>query len=542
MAAVAALATFARRIGVPYPILLVLGGLGVALIPGLPPVELEPDVIFLLFLPPLLFGAAYFTSWRDFRANLRPIGLLAVGLVLATTGAVAVVAHLVTGLPWAAAFVLGAVVSPTDAIAATTIAQRLGVPRRIVTILEGESLVNDATGIVAYRIAAGVAAGTISFSVAGAGGQFLVGSVGGVLVGLAAGWLMVQTVRLLDDPPVEIVVSLLTPFIAYIFAEEGPHLLWHELLGRSGEPFFSGVLAAVAAGLYVGRKSPTIMSSATRLEGGAVWNVITFLLNGFAFVLIGLQLPQVVAGLGEHTAAELARYAILVSLTVVLVRIVWVFPATYLPRLSRRLRSRDPLPFPRNVLVIAWAGMRGVISLAAALALPLTAEGGAPFPGRNLILFLTFCVILATLVVQGLSLPLLIRALGLRDDGSAEQEEVRARIGAAEAALARLGELEAEDWVREDTAARMRGMYGYRRSRFLARAKAQGLTDVDLEGINKDHDASEDRSLAYQRLVHELVRAQREALIRLRDGNTISDEAFRRVERELDLEEARLEV
>ncbi len=547
MAAVAALATLARRVGVPYPILLVLGGLGVALMPGLPPVELEPDVIFLLFLPPLLFGAAYFTSWRDFRANLRPIGLLAVGLVLATTGAVAVVAHLVTGLPWAAAFVLGAVVSPTDAIAATAIAQRLGVPRRIVTILEGESLVNDATGIVAYRLAAGVAAGTVAFSVAGAGAQFLVGSVGGVLIGLVAGWLMVGTLRFLDDPPVEVAVSLLTPFITYIAAEEGPHLLWRDLLGRSGEPFFSGVLAAVAAGLYVGRKSPTIMSSASRLEGSAVWNVMTFLLNGFAFALIGLQLPQVLAGLEEYTAGALTRYAVLISLTVVLIRIVWVFPATYLPRLSRRLRSRDPLPSPRNVLVIAWAGMRGVISLAAALSLPLRTQDGSPFPGRDLILFLTFCVILATLVGQGLSLPLLIRALGLKDDGSTEREEVRARIEAAEAALNRLGELEAEDWVREDTVERVRGLYSYRRSRFLARARTQELIDVDKDGYEDgpedlEGDAFEGRSLAYQRLIHELVGAQRAALIRLRDGDHISDEAFRRVERELDLEEARLEV
>ena len=539
MAAVAALATLARRIGVPYPILLVIGGLALAFVPGLPPVELDPEIVFLVFLPPLLFGAAYGTSWRDFRQNLRPIALLAVGLVLATTLGVAAVAHFVAGLSWPAAFVLGAIVSPPDAIAATAIAQGLGVPRRIVTVLEGESLVNDAAAIVAFRIAAGVAAGTAAFSLSGAGLQFLVGGVGGVVVGLAAGWLVVRVLTGLDDAPVEIVVTLLAPFAAYLAAEEAPHVVWHELLGFPGEPFFSGVLAAVAAGLYVGRRSSMLFSSLSRIEGYAVWEVVVFLLSGLAFVLIGLQLPAVIEGLDGYTTGELALYAVLVSLTVALVRVAWVFPATYLPRLmSRRLRERDPSPSWRNVAVISWAGMRGVISLAAALSLPLTTEAGAPFPGRDLILFLTFSVILATLVVQGLSLPLIIRALGLEDDGSAEREEVRARREAAEAALARLEELEEEEWVREDTAERVRGMYGYRRSRFVAREKAGTGDGAD----GPDEDGLEERSASYGRLTRELVRAQRERLVRLRDAGHISDEALRRVERDLDLEEARLET
>ncbi|WP_207955835.1 Na+/H+ antiporter [Rubrobacter marinus] len=529
LAAVAALATLARRIGVPYPILLVLGGLGLAFVPGLPTVALEPELVFLLFLPPLLFSAAYFTSWRDFRFNLRAITLLAVGLVLATMAAVAVVAHLVVGLSWPAAFVLGAIVSPTDAIAATAIAQRLGVPRRIVTVLEGESLVNDAAAIVAFRVAAGVAAGTAAFSLAGVSFQFVVGAVGGVAVGLGIGWLVVRALGALNDTPVEIVVTLLAPFVAYLSAEEGPHLLWHEILGLPGEPFFSGVLSAVAAGLYLGRKSPTLMSSLSRLEGGAVWNVVVFLLNGLAFVLIGLQLPAVLEGLREYAAAELLFYGVLVSLTVALVRVAWVFPATYLPRwASRRVRERDPSPSWRNVMVISWAGMRGVISLAAALSLPLTTGAGAEFPGRDLILFLTFAVILVTLVVQGLSLPLLIRALGLEDDGSVQSEEVRGRIEAADAALARLEEVAEEGWVREETAERVRGMYGYRRGRFAARE----LGD----------DGYEERSQAYMRLVHELVKAQRERLVQLRDDGVISDEALHRIERDLDLEEARLEA
>lgn len=541
LGAVAALATLANRLRVPYPVLLVLGGLGLAFVPGLPRVRLEPDLVFLLFLPPLLFAAAYFTSWRDLWANARPVGFLAVGLVLATTLVVAVVGHAV-GLPWAAAFVLGAVVSPTDAVAATAIAQRLGVPRRIVTVLEGESLVNDATGLVAFRVAAAVAAGTAVFSPADAGLQFAVGATGGVLLGVFIGWLTLQLLRALGDPLIEAVVTLLVPFLTYSLAEEGPHLVWHELLGLAGEPYFSGVLAVVTAGLVVGRKSPVVMTSSSRLEGRAVWDVVVFLLNGLAFILIGLQLPEVALGLGGYSAAELARSGVLVSVSVVLTRIVWVFPATYLPRyLSRRLRERDPYPPPQNTTVVAWAGMRGVVSLAAALSLPLEAEGGAPFPERSLILFLTFCVILTTLVLQGLSLPPLIRLLGLEDDGQAEQEEVRARVRAAEAALRRLGELEAEAWVRRDTAERVRGLYNYRRDRFLALARARFGTDLgDPSGIGGDGDL-EGRSGDYQRLLRELVRAQRGVLLELRDGGEIADEALRRVERDLDLEEARLD-
>ena len=532
LAAVAALATIANRIGVPYPILLVVSGLALALVPPgvLPRYELEPEVVFVLFLPPLLFSSAFFTSWRDFRQNLRPIGLLAVGLVLFTVVGVAAVAHYVVGLDWAPAFVLGAIVSPTDAIAATAIAQRLGVPRRIVTLLEGESLVNDATGIVAYRIAAGVAAGAAAFSIWGAGLQFVVGAVGGIAVGLVVGWVVVKAFALLNDTPVEIVVSLLAPFAAYLAAEEAPHLVWHELLGLAGEPFFSGVLAAVAAGIYVGRFSPTIMSPTSRLEGGAVWNVVVFLLNGLAFILIGLQLPVILDGLSEYETGELLLYGAAVSLAVILVRVAWVFPATYLPRMaSRSIREKDPAPPWRNVAVISWAGMRGVISLAAALALPFETESGAAFPQRDLILFLTFAVILATLVLQGLSLPFLIRALGLEDDGSVEREEVRARIESADAALVRLEELAEEEWVREDTAERVRGMFGYRRSRFVARK------------MGVDEDGFEERSQSYQRLSRELLLAQRNALVRLRNEGTISDEALHRIERDLDLEETRLD-
>ncbi len=529
LVAVAALATLAVRLRIPYPILLVVGGSLLGFVPGLPRVELDPELVFLLFLPPLLYVSALFTSWRDFRANFRPITLLAVGLVLMTTVVVAAVVHSVIGLPWAAAFVLGAIVSPTDAIAATAVAQRLGVPRRIVTVLEGESLVNDATGIVAYRIAV-AAVVTGAFSVWEAGLQFVVGAAGGVAAGLVIGWLVIWARRhLADDPSVQNTVSLLTPFIAYLVAEELPAYVWHGL-GLPGELHFSGVLAVVTTGLYLGRKGPYIISSGTRLQGYATWELITFLLNGLIFVLIGLQLRNVVEGLSEYTPGELALYAVLVSLTVILVRMLWVFPATYLPRMAiRAIRERDPSPPWRNVSVIAWTGMRGVISLAAALALPLTVAGGDPFVWRDLIIFLTFCVILATLVVQGLSLPAVIRALGLEDDRIGEKEETHGRIRIAEAALERLEELAEEDWVREDTAERMRGFYNYRRNRFASR-------------VDGDPDGVEERSAAYQRLMAELLGAQRRTLVRLRDEGKIGDEAMHRIERDLDLEESRLEV
>jgi monovalent cation/hydrogen antiporter len=531
--AVAALATLATRLGVPYPILLVLGGSALGFVPGLPPVELDPELVFLLFLPPLLYVSALFTSWRDFRANVRPITLLAVGLVLMTTFVVASVAHTVVGLPWGVAFVLGAIVSPTDAIAATSVAQRLGVPRRIVTILEGESLVNDATGIVAYRVAV-AAVVTGAFSVWEAGLQFVVGAAGGVAAGFAVGWLVVWARRhLSEDPSVQNTISLLTPFVAYLAAEELPHSLWgllHDLFGVPGDLYFSGVLAVVTTGLYLGRKGPYIISSGTRLQGYATWELITFLLNGLIFILIGLQLRSVVEGLNEYTAGQLVSYALLTSLTVILVRMVWVFPATYVPRwASRRIRERDPSPSWRNVSIIAWTGMRGVISLAAALALPLQTASGVLFPDRDLIIFLTFCVILATLVVQGLSLPVLIRALGLEDDRIGDKEETHGRVSIAEAALERLDELVDEDWVREDTAERMRGLYSYRRNRFASRFEG------DPEGV-------EERSAAYQHLMVELLGAQRLRLITMRDEGSIGDEVMHRIERDLDLEESRLEL
>ena len=529
LAAVAALATLASRIGVPYPILLVLGGLVLGFVPGLPRIELQPNVVFLLFLPPLLYISAIFTSWRDFRRYLPKISLLAVGLVLVTVCAVAAVAHWAVGLPWGAAFVLGAIVSPTDAVAATAIAERLGIPRRIVTILEGESLINDATGIVAYRVAV-AAVVTGAFSLWQSGLQFVIGAIGGITVGLAVGWLVIWARRhVSDEPNVQNTISLLTPFAAYLLAEEPSHYLWGRL-GLPGEFAFSGVLAVVAAGLYLSRRVPYVVTPQARLQAYAFWELVIFLLNGLIFALIGLQLRSIAERLSEsdYEVAQLLLYAGLTSLSVILVRFLWVFFTAYFPRYEQGfLRLPDPLPSPRGATVISWAGMRGVISLAAALSLPLTIEGGAPFPGRDLILFLTFAVILATLVVQGLSLPALIR--GLQDDGSAEREEVQGRIAVAESALARLEELAEEEWVRQDTAERVRALYNYRRRRFVAR-------------FDGDEDGLEERSVAYQRLIRELLWAQRQTLLHLRNQGKIGDEVMHRIEHDLDLEESRLEV
>jgi Na+/H+ antiporter len=515
--AVAGLATLARRMGVPYPILLVLGGVVIGVIPGVPTIELDPDLVLVIFLPPLLYFAAFSTSWRDLRRAARPISMTAIGLVLFTTCAVAVVAHeVIPGLPWAMAFVLGAIVSPTDPVAATTIMRRLGVPRRVVTVIEGESLVNDASALIAYRVALAAAVGG-TFSLSEAALEFVLAVVGGAAIGLGVGWLIGEVRRRLEDPPVEITISLLTGYAAYVPAAE---------LG------LSGVLAAVVAGLYIGWVSPTISSARMRIQGFSAWDVLVFLLNATLFLLIGLQLRTILDRLSGQSAGELLAYAALISAVVVGARGVWAFTAPYVVRaLDRRESQRARRVGPRQRIVVAWSGMRGAVSLAAALALPLHTDAGAALPRRDLILFLTFAVILFSLVVQGLTLPALIRMLGVRDDGvEYEQEELHARLTAARAALGELDVLVEEEWTRDDTIERMRGMYDYRLRRFGARA-----------GETED-DGYEDRSLAYQRAVQVVIGAQHRAIVELRNQGEISDEVMRQIERELDLEESRLEI
>jgi len=508
--AVAGLSVLARSVGVPYPILLVLGGLVIGFVPGMPAVELPPELVLVVFLPPLLYWAGFFSSPRDLQSDLRAISTLAVGLVLATIGVVAVVAHaMVDGLPLAAAFALGAIVSPTDPLAATAIGRRLGVPRRMVNLLEGESLVNDATALVAYRIAVAAAVGG-GFVAWQAGLRFVVGAAGGVAVGLAVGWLVAELRRRLDDPVTEIVVSLATGFAAYLPAER------LEL---------SGVLAAVTAGLYVGWRAPELASAPTRLLGFSFWEVLVYLLNAVLFILVGLQLHPILSGVSGHSVASLVGQAVLVSGVVIAVRVAWEFTVPYLIRLlDRRPAQVVRRMGARERLVLGWSGMRGAVSLAAALALPLD------FPQRDLLVFLTFAVILATLVVQGLTLPALIRRLRVRGDDAEEREEVRARLAATDAALARLQELAGAEWTREDTVERLDGLYQFRRRRLKARA-----------GIYED-EGFEDRSLAYQRLVRELLEAQRHAIVRLRNQGTISNDVMHRIERELDLEDTRLEI
>jgi Na+/H+ antiporter len=513
-ALVATLVIIARKLAVPYPVFLVLGGLALSFVPRLPEVKLNPNIVFYFFLPPLIYPAALFTSWRDFRRNLRPILLLAIGLVLFTMVAIAYVAHsFIPALPWAAAFALGAIVSPPDAIAATSVIRRLSVPHRIEAILEGESLVNDATALVALQFAV-VALMTGSFSLENAALRFVWAAIGGVIFGLLVGWVMRWVQRHLDDPPVQITISLLTPFLAYLPAER-LHV--------------SGVLATVAAGIYLGWHSPLTISARTRIPLYAFWEIISFLLNGFVFITIGLQLPGIVRGLQGESFESLIGNALLVSGGVVLVRIVWVFCATYLPRLlSKKLRARDPFPPWKDVVLIAWAGMRGVVSLAAAFALPFAHPDGSPFPGRNYILFLTFCVILTTLVIQGLTLPGLIRKLGVECDRSTDEEERSARLEANKAAIKLIEELAERGDFSSDTVDRLRAEYDDR------------LQQLQLCADSPDDCSGQIASPQFERLQQEALNAERRTIIDLRNQHVINDTALRRIQRDLDLAEARL--
>jgi Na+/H+ antiporter len=524
LTAVVALLIAAQWLRLPYPILLVIGGLALGLIPDAPDTELDPDLVLVVMLPPLLYAAAYFTPLRDLRQNVRQISLLAVGMVLVTMVAVATVAHAALDFGWRESFVLGAIVGPTDPVAATSIARRLHLPPRVVTIIEAESMINDGIALVAYRFAvAAVVSG--SFSLLDAGGEFVVNAVAGIAIGIAIGFVIAAVRRRLDNPPVEVTIALFSGYFAYLPAEA---------IG------VSGVLAAVTVGIYMGRLTSVLTSPTTRIQGTAVWEIVVFLLNSALFVLVGLQLPTVVEGIEGLSTAALIRDGALIAATVIVVRLVWVFPFAYLPGLlSRRIRAREPFPPWRRVLVIGWSGMRGAVSLAAALALPLTTDAGGPFAERDLIIFCTFAVILVTLLVQGLTLPPLIRMLGIEDDDDTlELEEIQARLRATEAALDRLDELTAEEWALDDTIERARGAFLYRQRRFAARAPDAGLDG----GVGGDGIDYETRSHAYQRLVRELLEAQRRTVIDLRDRGEINDEVLRRIERELDLEDSRLEI
>ncbi|WP_217167605.1 Na+/H+ antiporter [Streptomyces sp. AC512_CC834] len=510
----AAVAAAGRRVPVPVPLLLVAVGLVVSYLPGVPDYTLDPHIVLPLLLPPLLYTAASDSSYLDLRAQTRPVALLSVGYVLFATFIVGCAAYLIVpGLPLTAALVLGAVVAPPDAVAATAVARRVGLPSRITTILQGESLVNDATAITAFKVALAAAVGE-GATWAGGIGEFLIAAVGGVGVGLVLmvplHWLRTH----LREALLQNTLSLLIPFVAYAVAEQ---------------VYASGVLAVVVVALYLGHRAWEV-DFATRLQEEAVWKMVAFVLESAVFALIGLQLPVVLKGLGEYEGVEAARYALALFLVVAVTRFVWVYPATFLPRLSARVRAREGDLSWKGPFVIGWAGMRGVVSLAIAFSIPLTVHGGAPFPERNLILFLTFTTVIGTLVVQGVSLPPLIRLLKFpAHDVQAETlAEANAQAQASRAAEQRLDDLltDERNALPGPLADRLRTVLERRRNAVWERLGQ--VNPVTGETVDD----------TYRRLSREMISAERDVFVRLRDGRYIDDEMLRTLLRRLDLEEA----
>jgi monovalent cation/hydrogen antiporter len=514
------LGLLARRLEIPYPILFVIGGLVISFIPILPrQLELDPNFVFFLFLPPLLYIQAFYTSWRDFRSYLRPILLLAIGLVAVTTIAVAYAAHwLIPGFPLAAGFVLGAIISPPDAIAASAIAQRLGLPRRVVTILEGESLVNDSTSLVIFKVALMATAGA---SVPFIGkiwmpGQFIYVSAGGIVVGLVVGWSIGWVRRRVvdDGPQIFLTVSLLTPYVSYLLADQFLNV--------------SGVLSVVATGLYLGWQAPEIMNAGVRLQAQAVWEMIIYLLNGIVFVLIGLQLPGILHSMHEPWWPGPFCYALAINAVCIVVRLAWVFPSAFFPRwLIRRIRDREDAPDWRQVLITGWSGMRGIVSLAAALSL----QGYPNFPRLHLVQFLAFSVILCTLIFQGLTLPPLIRYLGVGDDGISAREEMEARQRMSEAVFQKIHKVRDEGKYPSSAVDTIENSY---------RERALLFQDELADQLGWSHQRH--HVLSVRRLRRLMIATQRRALLAMRRNEVISDDVMHKVEHELDLEEDRLKI
>ena len=511
LAVMVAVAVLAQRLKLAPSILLVVAGFLLALVPGLPPFELAPEFVLLVILPPLIYSAGVSMSWREFRFNLRPIALLAFGCVVFTTCAVAGAMHWLLGWQWGVAFLLGAIVAPPDVVAPLAIARRLGMPRRLVVVLEGEGLANDATALILYRFAV-VAISTGAFSLGKAAGLFALIVVGEIAWGIAIGWLSLRLRQWSHNPRVEITLSLMTPYLAYWIPEH---------LGGSG------VLATVAAGLYVSWNGPLLISSSTRLQGIFFWDLIIYLIEGFVFLLTGLQARALRDKTPLFSIRDILIATAITTVIVIVARFVWVYPATYLPRwLSPSLRKRDPSPPWQGPFAISFTGVRGVVSLAAALAIPFAVSNGAPFPQRDLILFITFGVILITLVGQGLMLPSVIRWLGLADEGKAEQRreheaELAARAEAINAARDHLEKLAVERKLGIEVMDFLQARHNHR--------LLQIPTDVGdgLERIRFNND-----------LRMELIAAEREFLYQLLRDGKITDESRRRLERELDLEEA----
>jgi len=506
-----AAAAMARRLRTAPSIVLVIAGIALALIPGLPAITLAPELVLLVILPPLIYSAGVSMSWREFCFNLRPITLLAFGCVIFTTCAVAAAAHYVLALPWGVGFLIGAIVAPPDVVAPLAIARRLGLPRRILVVLEGEGLANDATALILYRFAvAAIATGAFSF--AQATGTFAAIVVGEIIWGIAVGWLSLRLRRLAREPRAEIVLSLITPYLAFLVPEE---------LGGSG------VLATVSTGLYVSWNGPLLIPSATRLQGIFFWDLLIYVIEGLVFLLTGLQARVLIEKASTSSLRDIAFAILLTTAIVVAARFIWVFPATYMPRwLSPSLRRRDPQPPWQQVFVLGFTGVRGVVSLAAALAIPLTIASGEPFPHRDLILFITFGVIVLTLVGLGLTLPLVIRWLDVAkhrvDERRREHEaELNARNGAMDAGLRALEDFARENQLPDPVAAVL---------------KARDDTRRQLN--RRDPDDGSDHAALAATLRLKLIAAEREYIhLLLREGK-ITDESRRRIERDLDLEEA----
>jgi CPA1 family monovalent cation:H+ antiporter len=514
LAVVTALAQVTDKIRIPYPILLVLAGIGIGVIPGLPVITLDPDIVFLIFLPPVLYAAAWNTSWPDFKEAIRPISLLAVGCVLFTTVIVALAAHhFIPDFGWVESFVLGAIVSPPDAVAATAATKGLKIPKRIITILEGESLVNDATGLIAYRYAiAAAASGTFIFWLAGINFFYVAGL--GIVIGIAMGYIFFWIHKITpNNATTDTTFTLLAPYAAYLLAEE-----FHS----------SGVLAVVAAGLFLSPRSSEVFSNRTRIQANAVWDTIIFVLNGVIFILIGLQLPIILGHITSNSLGTLFWYGAVVSIAAVLARILWVFPGTYLPRwFSKGIRTREPRPSIRNVSIVAWAGMRGIVSLAAALALPIMVSETKEFPNRNLIIFLTFCVIFVTLVFQGMTLRKLISWLGVKSDDQHLREEERIRVTLAASVIEHIEENYSLG-MSDEVLNQIKSKYEIRIQRIRKDASEHRMTPEQIDEL--------------QRIQYELIKRERELILRLRKEGKASDEIVRKIEYELDLEEARLEL
>ena len=508
---VAALAALAKRFDTPYPIILVIGGLLLSFFPRAPRLELNPDVFFLLVLPPLLFSSAFLTSWRDFRYNLVSICMLAFGLVGFTVVGVAVASRwILPGFDWRMGLVLGAVVSTTDTIAATAVAKRLGLPKRIADVLEGESLLNDASGLLALEFAVAILVTGQTPSLIGGLGRLLYLVFGSIAIGLVLGKLIRLFETKIEDASIEITLSLIAPYIAYL-AGKGAHA--------------SGVLSTVACGLYLGSKSSLYFSIGARLKSGAVWDTLTFILNGFVFILIGLQLPYVLSDISGINIQKLLLLGLLFSAVVILLRFLWVYPGAWLSNFIRRrlLHQPEPFPNPRSVFLVGWTGMRGVICLAAAISLPKLLNDGSPFPQRNIMIFLTFCVIFVTLVLQGLALPPLIRKLGLAGVGGENPEELKARRAIAEAAIAYLEPLRDHD--RPEFAQ----VYDE-----LIQSQHRRLTLLD-DDSNNDPNSRREEYEHFRNLMLQIQAVQRAAILQLHIHHEINDDVMRKLEREIDM-------